>query len=66
MSTYLRLLELLDDGRWHGREEIAELTSYPDEWLRELELEGHLVRRDDGSVAVHRRQAPERVLAGAS
>lgn len=67
MSTYVRLLDLLADGEWHDRAEVAAITHYPDEWLRELALEGHtVVHHDDGSVAVRVRREAGRALAAAS
>jgi hypothetical protein len=29
-------VEQLSDGHWHWLADIGELTSYPDEWTREL------------------------------
>lgn len=67
MSTYKRLRELLADGEWHDRSEIATITHYPDEWLAELAYEGcPVVHEDDGSVRVRARSQDRELLAAAS
>jgi hypothetical protein len=66
MSTYTHLLELLADGEWHDRGEIAEITRYPDDWLAELAHEGHLVVHEDGTVKVRARAEPREPLVAAS
>ena len=59
-STYAQLLEILDDGRWHGVTDLATVTRYPDEWARELSHEGHLVDvGDDGTPVVRLRPDAE-------
>jgi hypothetical protein len=51
--VYERVLELIDDGEWHDEGELRAVTVYPDAWLHELSLDGHMVvRRSDGTRAV--------------
>ena len=55
---------MLSDHQWHDRNEIAQITHYPDLWLKELAEEGHLVvQKPDGTTAVH--LADERPLVAA-
>ena len=42
-NTYWRVIRLLDDGRWHGEDELREVTTFPEHWVRELIQEGHEV-----------------------
>jgi hypothetical protein len=37
-TTYERIKHLLSDGDWHREDELARVSSYPREWVRELEL----------------------------
>ncbi len=46
MTTYEKVLEKLEDGDWHARRELDEVTVFPEEWLRELLREGHEVLED--------------------
>jgi hypothetical protein len=39
MSTFERIVAVLSDREWHSREELAELTPYPEWWLEELRHE---------------------------
>ena len=43
--TYLAVVQFLQDGKWHSNEELAEVSQYPQDWLRELELAGHELER---------------------
>ena len=36
VTTFERVFSVLADREWHTRQEIAELTPYPDWWLDEL------------------------------
>ena len=59
MSTYARLIDMLSDQQWHDRSEIAAITHYPDLWLKELVVAGHLVvQKPDGATAVHLADEP--------
>jgi hypothetical protein len=40
MSHYERVLRILDDGDWHEENELRTLVSFPQDWIRELRLEG--------------------------
>ena len=66
MSTYTRLLELLADGEWHDRSEIAKITRYPDDWLAELAYEGHVIVHEDGIVRARVRADDRELVAAAS
>ena len=56
-AAFRRLEGLLADDDWHSEEELSELVSYPDLWLRELALE-HVVevRREENRVLIRRSQ----------
>ena len=37
--TYPAVIGLLQDGEWHADEELTAVTSFPREWLQEVERE---------------------------
>jgi hypothetical protein len=43
--TYPAVVGLLQDRQWHADAELAALTFFPREWLREVEREHELERR---------------------
>ena len=43
--TYPAVVSLLQDGEWHADEELTAVTSFPREWLQEVEREHPLERR---------------------
>jgi hypothetical protein len=43
-TTFERLLDLLSDGDWHRKEEVAKVTPYPQHWIRELGESGYQVQ----------------------
>lgn len=43
--TYPAVIGLLQDGEWHADEELTAVTSFPHEWLQEVEREHALERR---------------------
>jgi hypothetical protein len=40
-TTFERVLDLLSDGEWHTKAELAEITRYPQHWVRELGESGY-------------------------
>ncbi len=48
--TYPAIVSLLQDGRWHADDELTAVTTFPHEWLAELEREGHELERQGESV----------------
>ena len=56
-TTYERVLGVLADGEWHSERELGEVSYFPREWIRELELSGHGVDRAERSR--FRLQRPE-------
>ena len=40
MTTYEKVLGKLEDGDWHSRRELDEVTVFPEEWIKELLREG--------------------------
>ena len=54
-AAFRRLEGLLADDDWHSQEELSELVSYPDLWVRELAVE-HVVevRREEDTVLIRR------------
>ncbi len=49
-KTFPAVLQLLRDGRWHDREDLAAVTSFPNEWLEELERDGLELEREGERV----------------
>ena len=47
--TFPAVVGLLQDGEWHADEELAAVTSFPHEWLDELEREGLELERSGES-----------------
>ncbi len=46
VRTYDKIVELLIDGRWHSDDELAQVASFPEAWLEEVEREGgRIIRR---------------------
>ena len=57
--TFAAIESVLSDGRWHSVEELEDLTSFPDEWVRELLLEDMIeVSTDAGTLAPILRLVP--------
>ena len=50
MSKYEQILELLSDGQWHTKEDLGEITVFPELWLDELRHEPAVEIVDDEST----------------
>lgn len=48
--TFPAVVGLLEDGEWHAGAELAAVTTFPQEWLAELEREGFALERQGESV----------------
>lgn len=48
--TFPALVGLLQDGQWHASAELSAVTTFPQEWLAELEREGLELERRGESV----------------
>lgn len=48
--TYPAVVGLLEDGQWHDSDELSAVTTFPHEWLAELEREGRELERQGESV----------------
>ncbi len=46
-TTFKRVLDVLSDGDWHAKEELEEVSYFPHEWIKELELSGYTVDEQD-------------------
>ncbi len=55
MTAYDEVLDVLGDADWHARCELDEVIILPEEWLRELLLEGNAVLEDEVGRAPARR-----------
>jgi hypothetical protein len=55
--TYPAVVGLLQDGEWHADEELTAVTSFPREWLQEVEREHPLERRPGSPELVRLRAA---------
>jgi hypothetical protein len=49
-KTFPAVVQLLRDGRWHDRDDLAAVTSFPNEWLAELERDGLELQREGERV----------------
>jgi hypothetical protein len=53
MSKYEQIIELLSDGEWHTKEDLGQVTSFPELWLDELRHEPEVTMvSDDETVRV--------------
>lgn len=48
--TYPAVVGLLQDGQWHANDELSAVTTFPQEWLAELEREGFELERQEEAV----------------
>ena len=39
MSKYEQIIDLLSDGEWHTKDDLGEVTVFPELWLDELRHE---------------------------
>ena len=39
MSKYEQIIDLLSDGEWHTKDDLGEVTVFPELWLDELRYE---------------------------
>lgn len=52
-KTYDAITQVLDDGSWHAADDLKEATTWPAEWVEELEAEGLIdTKEQTGSVLV--------------
>ena len=56
--TYPAVVKLLEDGEWHADDDLRAVTSFPSEWLREVERERQLERHPDSPRLVRLADAP--------
>ena len=47
MSKYEQIIELLSDGEWHTKEDLEQVTVFPELWLDELRHEPSVEIVDD-------------------
>jgi hypothetical protein len=47
MSKYQQIIELLSDGEWHTKEDLGQVTAFPELWLDELRHEAEVNMVDD-------------------
>jgi hypothetical protein len=40
LKTFTAITHMLEDGSWHELDDLREATSFPVEWVQELEAEG--------------------------
>jgi hypothetical protein len=50
MSKYEQIIELLSDGEWHTKEDLEQVTVFPELWLDELRREPSVEVVDDEST----------------
>ena len=48
--TFPAVIRLLQDGEWHADSELDAVTTFPQEWLAEVEREGFELERRGESV----------------
>jgi len=55
-KTFHAITRMLADGTWHAVEDLRDVTSLPDEWVRELQAEGLIETTEQvGNVLVRLR-----------
>jgi hypothetical protein len=47
MSKYEQIIELLSDGKWHTKDDLGQVTAFPELWLDELRYEPEVTLADD-------------------
>ncbi len=47
MSKYEQIIELLSDGEWHTKDDLGQVTAFPELWLDELRYEPEVTLADD-------------------
>ena len=53
MSKYQQIIDLLSDGQWHTKDDLGEVTVFPELWLDELRHEPAVeIESDDETVRV--------------
>ena len=53
MSKYEQIIDLLSDGEWHTKDDLGEVTVFPELWLDELRREPAVeIVSDDETVKV--------------
>ena len=53
MSKYEQIIELLSDGEWHTKEDLGQVSVFPELWLDELRHEPTVeIVDDDETVKV--------------
>ena len=58
-KTFEAITRVLDDGSWHELDDLRQATSFPAEWVKELEAEGLVCTREQvGNVLVRLRTSP--------
>ena len=47
MSKYEQIIDLLSDGEWHTKDDLGQVTAFPELWLDELRYEPKVTMADD-------------------
>jgi hypothetical protein len=47
MSKYEQIIDLLSDGEWHTKDDLGQVTAFPELWLDELRHEPEVAIADD-------------------
>jgi len=47
MSKYEQIIDLLSDGEWHTKDDLGEVTAFPELWLDELRHEPEVTMAED-------------------
>ena len=47
MSKYEQIIDLLSDGEWHTKDDLGQVTAFPELWLDELRHEPEVTMADD-------------------
>lgn len=47
MSKYEQIIELLSDGEWHTKDDLGQVTAFPELWLDELRYEPEVTMAED-------------------
>jgi len=47
MSKYEQIIDLLSDGEWHTKDDLGQVTAFPELWLDELRHEPEVTMAED-------------------
>ena len=52
MSKYEQIIDLLSDGEWHTKDDLGQVTAFPELWLDELRYEPEVTMAHDDETTM--------------